>query len=105
MKNKNRAIILMLLSAFSFSSMQIIVKLLSQIPLMEKVFFRNFIGLILAYFVIKSKNLSFFGDKKNRKYLLGRSVFGYAGIILFFSLQQKCLQQMLQYLISYHPYL
>jgi len=91
MKNKNRAILLMLFSAFSFSAMQIIVKILDQIPLMEKVFFRNFISLILAYIVIKSKNLSLWGDEKNRKYLLGRSVFGYAGIILFFFATTKML--------------
>ena len=91
MKNKNKAIILMLLSAFSFSAMQIIVKILDKIPLMEKVFFRNFISLILAYIIIRIKNLSYFGEKENRKYLLGRSIFGYAGIILFFFATSKML--------------
>ncbi len=56
---KKNPVILMLFSAFTFSSMQIIVKLLPQIPLMEKVFFRNFISLIIAYFIIKKNNLSF----------------------------------------------
>jgi len=91
MKNKNKAILLMLLSSFSFSAMQIIVKILDKIPLMEKVFFRNFISLILAYIVIISKNLSFIGEKENRKYLLGRSIFGYAGVILFFFATTKML--------------
>lgn len=74
----------MLFSAFSFSAMQIIVKLLNNIPLMEKVFFRNIISLILAFIVIKKDNLSYLGLKENRKYLFYRFAFGYAGVILFF---------------------
>ncbi len=84
MKKNNKAITLMLFSAFTFSSMQIIVKLLPQIPLMEKVFFRNFISLIIAIFIIKKKNLSYFGKKENRKYLFYRYLFGFTGVILFF---------------------
>ena len=81
---KNKSVILMLFSAFTFSAMQIIVKLLPQIPLMEKVFFRNFICLIIAYFIIKKNKLSFFGAKENRKYLFYRYLFGFTGLILFF---------------------
>jgi drug/metabolite transporter (DMT)-like permease len=81
---KNKSVILMLFSAFTFSSMQIIVKLLPQIPLMEKVFFRNFISLLIAYFIIKKNRLSFFGAKENRKYLFYRYLFGFTGLILFF---------------------
>ena len=81
---KNKSVILMLFSALTFSSMQIIVKLLPQIPLMEKVFFRNFICLIIAYFIIKKNKLSFFGLKENRKYLFYRYLFGFTGLILFF---------------------
>jgi drug/metabolite transporter (DMT)-like permease len=81
---KNKSVILMLFSAFTFSAMQIIVKLLPQIPLMEKVFFRNFICLIIAYFIIKKNKLSFFGLKENRKYLFYRYLFGFTGLILFF---------------------
>jgi drug/metabolite transporter (DMT)-like permease len=81
---KNKSVILMLFSAFTFSSMQIIVKLLPQIPLMEKVFFRNFISLLISYFIIKKNRLSFFGAKENRKYLFYRYLFGFTGLILFF---------------------
>ncbi|NLJ57845.1 MAG: DMT family transporter [Tissierellia bacterium] len=81
---KNKSILLMLFSAFTFSSMQIIVKLLPEVPLMEKVFFRNFISLIIAYFIIKRKDQSFFGLKENRKYLFYRYLFGFSGLILFF---------------------
>lgn len=84
MNPKNKSVVLMFFSAFTFSSMQIIVKLLPQIPLMEKVFFRNLISLIIAYFVIKKNKLSFFGAKENRKYLFYRYLFGFTGLILFF---------------------
>lgn len=84
MKNKNKSILLMIFSAFTFSSMQIIVKLLPDIPLMEKVFFRNFVSLVLAFFIIQKKKLRFFGLKENRKYLFYRYMFGFSGVILFF---------------------
>lgn len=88
---KYKSIILMLLSALSFSSMQIIIKILNKIPLLEKVFFRNSISLIIAYIIIRKKNLRFFGKKENRKYLFFRSVFGHTGIILFFYATTKML--------------
>ena len=81
---KNKPVLLMVFSAFTFSSMQIIVKLLPGIPLMEKVFFRNFISLIISYYIIRKKSLSFFGSRENRKYLFYRYFFGFTGLILFF---------------------
>jgi drug/metabolite transporter (DMT)-like permease len=84
MNKKNKAVLLMIFSAFTFSSMQIIVKLLPAIPLMEKVFFRNFISLIISYIIIRKKNLNCFGHKGNRKYLFFRYLFGFTGIVLFF---------------------
>jgi drug/metabolite transporter (DMT)-like permease len=89
MKNKYKSITAMIFSSFSFSAMQIIVKLLDKIPLMEKVFFRNFISLILSFAMIRMKKLSFFGQKENRKYLFFRSLYGYLGIVLFFYATSK----------------
>lgn len=84
MNNDTKSILFMLFSAFTFSSMQIIVKLLPAIPLMEKVFFRNFISLLISFIILKKNNLSYFGNKENRKYLFFRYLFGFTGIILFF---------------------
>lgn len=84
MDRKNKSILLMLFSALTFSSMQIIVKLLPDIPLMEKVFFRNFISLAASFFIIKKKNLRYFGLAENKKYLFCRYLFGFLGIVLFF---------------------
>jgi drug/metabolite transporter (DMT)-like permease len=84
MNNNTKSILFMIFSAFTFSSMQIIVKLLPAIPLMEKVFFRNFISLLISLIILKKNNLSYFGNKENRKYLFFRYLFGFTGIILFF---------------------
>lgn len=84
MNNNTKSILFMFFSAFTFSSMQIIVKLLPSIPLMEKVFFRNFISLLISFIILKKNNLSYFGNKENRKYLFFRYLFGFTGIILFF---------------------
>lgn len=91
MNNKNKSILFMLLSSFSFSAMQIIVKLLPTIPLMEKVFFRNLASLIFSYIIIKKLNLSFLGNKNNRKHLFYRSFYGFLGVVLFFYATSKML--------------
>ncbi len=84
MKNKQLAILLMLLSSLNFSIMQTAVKLAENIPVIEKVLFRNFISLIIMFFIIKKNNFSYFGKKENQKYLIGRSVFGFLGVVAFF---------------------
>ncbi|MDO4788420.1 MAG: DMT family transporter [Johnsonella sp.] len=85
MSNKRKAIILMLLSTFSFSLMQLIVKISGKrIPTMEQIFFRNLITLaVSAALILKGKAL-FLGKKENRPALLARSVFGYIGVAGYF---------------------
>lgn len=83
-KFKNKSIYLMLFSALTFSMMQIIVKILTSVPLMEKVLFRNIISLVFAFIIIKKNNLRLWGEKYNRKYLFFRAFFGFAGVVLFF---------------------
>lgn len=85
MTNKQKAIWYMLASTFSFSVMQIIVKLTSKnIPVFQQVFVRNlftaFFGLFL---IIKNKDL-LFGKKENQGALLTRSVLGYLGVLGYF---------------------
>jgi drug/metabolite transporter (DMT)-like permease len=84
MDNKPKAITLMLVSALAFSIMGAMVKLSGDIPLFEKVFYRNLVSLIMAYIMIKNKKTSFFGKKENQKYLLSRSLLGLMGVILSF---------------------
>jgi drug/metabolite transporter (DMT)-like permease len=84
MDNKPKAITLILISALAFSIMGAMVKLAGDIPLFEKVFYRNLVSLSMAYIMIKKSKVSFFGKKKNQKYLLSRSLLGLLGVILSF---------------------
>ncbi len=83
-KNKFAAITFMLISALSYSIMQFCVKLTPDIPIMEKILIRNFFSMIIAFIIIKRKKLLLFGEKKNQKYLFGRTLGGYLGMNLFF---------------------
>ena len=85
MNNKQKAILLMVVSTFSFSVMQLVVKLTSKsIPTMEQVFARNFVTLLLGWFMLRKNGSPAFGNKENRLALLGRSVFGYIGVAGYF---------------------
>ena len=59
MKNeKYLGIVLIILSALFFALMATTVKSVGNFPLVQKVFFRNFVGLVLlSFYMIKHKNL------------------------------------------------
>ncbi|EYE87757.1 membrane protein [Fervidicella metallireducens AeB] len=84
MDNKRKAIILILLSSFSFAMMQTMVKLAGNLPTFEKVFVRNLISLFIAFSIIYKNKASVFGKKENQKYLLLRSILGLLGVIFYF---------------------
>lgn len=82
MTNRNKGILYMIISSLFLALNATAIKLLNEIPTMEKMFFRNFIGfLVSGYLVIKSKK-SFRGN--NKKYLIYRSVLGFLGVSLYF---------------------
>ncbi|MDO4314337.1 MAG: DMT family transporter [Oscillospiraceae bacterium] len=83
---KTKAVLLMLISALSFSIMQIFVKLSSaEVPTFEQVFFRNLVSLIIAAFMVKREKLPVVREMRRGGWaLLGRSFFGFLGIVLFF---------------------
>ncbi|OIU68755.1 DMT family transporter [Rossellomorea aquimaris] len=84
MSNRNKGIILLLLSAFGFSMMAALVKLSGDVPTIQKTFFRNFVSAIIAFGFVKYHGERLFGKKENQKLLLLRSSLGAAGIVLFF---------------------
>ena len=84
MDNRPKAITLMLISALAFSITGAMVKLSGDIPLFEKVFYRNLIGLVMAYIMVRNSKVSLLGKKENQKYLLFRSILGLLGVILNF---------------------
>ena len=55
MKEKNKAIILMIVSAISFAIMSTFVKLSGDLPSIEKSLFRNVVSCIVAFYLVKKK--------------------------------------------------
>ena len=84
MQDKTKGLILMLLSALSFAVMAAMVRLSGDIPLFEKVLFRNLVSLLIAYISIKKSGDLFWGKKENRKFLLARAFTGLCGVVLYF---------------------
>lgn len=83
--NLKKSIFFMILSSLSFAIMQVFVKMTSgRFHIMEQVFFRNFVMMIICGFYIHFTKSSFFGKKENRGLLLMRSIFGYVGVITNF---------------------
>ncbi len=80
---KLSGIFYILLSAFFFSVMSLFVRLAGNLPTFQKCFFRNFVAVIAAFFVLlKSKNFKI--QKGNLPDLLARSIVGTVGIICNF---------------------
>lgn len=84
MSNKTKAVLSMLISTLGFTFMSVTVKYLKDIPLFEKVFFRNLVSLVIAFYLIKKSSAPVFGQRKNQLALLARAGFGLAGVILNF---------------------
>lgn len=84
MSNKTKAVFFMLISALGFTLMSVTVKYLGDIPLFEKVFFRNLVSLVIAFYFIKKSSSPVFGQRKNQLALLARAGFGLTGVILNF---------------------
>lgn len=82
MEDRKKGIIMMLLSALFFALMAATVKSMPEYPLTEKMFFRNFLGFIFAFGMVKRNKGSLKGN--NRKLLLLRSILGMFGVACYF---------------------
>ena len=79
---KQKGILLILTSALCFAGMNIFIRLSGDIPTMQKSFFRNFIAMMIAAFIILREGKGFRpADKRNLPILLGRACFGTLGIL------------------------
>ena len=70
MTDRKKAVILMLISSFSFAFMGAFVKLSGDLPTFQKAFFRNFFAVIITGFILYRKKQRFFGRKENIKFLI-----------------------------------
>ena len=88
MKNitgKKYGILLMCTSSLLFSGMQIAIRLTAEtVPLMQQVFFRNIVSLVICFCIIKKTGGSMFGEKKHQPLLFTRSVMGLLGLVSLF---------------------
>lgn len=73
----------MLLASMCFTLMQICIKLLPGIPVVELVFFRSLVSLALSFGMLRAQRVKPFGA--HRKYLVLRGVFGATALMLFFT--------------------
>lgn len=82
MNDKSKGTIMILLSALFFALMAATVKAIPNIPIAEKIFFRNILGFIFSVIIIKKKNKSMLGN--NKSLLMARSIFGLLGVASYF---------------------
>ena len=84
MNKKYKAIIYIILSALSFSFMNMFVRMAGDIPAFEKSFFRNAVALVFATVILIKNKQSFKWKKGNFKYLFLRSLTGLIGLVCNF---------------------
>ena len=78
--NRTKGILCILFFFFFFSGMSSFINLSGDVPVFQKVFFRNFVAMIFALFAMLKAGDSFKPKKGSVKYLLLRSAAGLAGI-------------------------
>ncbi len=84
MNNKNKAILCILISAFSFSLMSLCVRLAGDLPAIQKAFFRNLVAAGMAFVLLKRSGSGFSFKKENLPWLLMRAIFGTIGVFANF---------------------
>lgn len=72
----------MLVATFLFTTMNVLVKAVPDIPAVEIVFFRSLISLILSYALLKRARVRVLGN--SRKWLVARGGVGAIALVLFF---------------------
>ena len=84
MSNKTKAVVFMLLSAFTFAVMSVFIRFAGDIPPAEKVIIRMLFSAFVLFFILKKKKLSLWGKRWHQKLLISRSLFGAVGILFYF---------------------
>lgn len=84
MNRKQKGIVYIILSAFSFALMNTFVRLSGDLPSLQKSFFRNLVAFFFALAIMKREHVGFSGKRENLKFLVARSGFGLAGILCNF---------------------
>ncbi len=84
-KNKNKAILFLITSAFFFALMLVFVRLSGDLPTFQKMFFRNAIAAVIAVIILIKNKTSFKPvSVKNLPSLIARTIFGVIGVFCNF---------------------
>lgn len=81
MTKKQKAILYIILSALFFALMNCFVRLSGDLPTIQKSFFRNFIAMLVAGFILFKKGIGLSYQKKDIPLLILRSAMGTIGIL------------------------
>lgn len=84
MTNKQKSVLFMLLSVLGFSLMAVAIKYVPEIPIYEKVFFRNSVSFLMASYFIMQNKVSFKMTKKDAAFVFFKSFFGFLGVVCNF---------------------
>ena len=84
MKEKNKGIVCIILSAFFFAAMSMFVRLAGELPVVQKSFFRNLVAVAFAAVVLLRNRPQIQLDKGDWNGLLLRSIFGTIGVLCNF---------------------
>lgn len=82
MTDRHKGILLMIISSVFFALMATLVRVAGDLPTMEKVFFRNIVGVVVSVGMIWRSGGSFLGV--DRKSLLVRAFFGFVALVFYF---------------------
>lgn len=84
MKQKHKAILCIIGSAFCFAVMNNFVHLAGDLPTFEKAFFRNFVAMFVAAAALLKNHEGFLPQRGNLPLLFGRAAFGTLGLLCNF---------------------
>lgn len=84
MKSRTKGTICIIISAFCFALMNTFVQLSGDLPFIQKSFFRNFVALIIAFFILIKEKRKFSFKINNLPFLLARAFCGTIGILCNF---------------------
>ncbi|MBQ8824529.1 MAG: DMT family transporter [Ruminococcus sp.] len=83
-KSRTKGTICIIISAFCFALMNTFVQLSGDLPFIQKSFFRNFVALIVAFFILIKEKRKFSFKINNLPFLLARAFCGTIGILCNF---------------------
>lgn len=84
MNQRQKGIVCIILSSFSFALMNLFVHMSGDLPSIQKSFFRNFVAMLFALAILLIEKPVVSLDRNSKRYLLYRSIFGTIGIICNF---------------------